>query len=132
MTTLENSYCVPRTVNERAMFPHLLTEEHYGVQLDNDYGVVCFDEGDWIYENGTEIPVSHFLDILHDRIVPWRLEEVGFVDPFKTIRRRLLTDFHTIDVDEQNVVRIDGGYTYITTFTDLLTLIRMLTPPSND
>lgn len=132
MTTIDNSYCVPRTVNERAMFPHLLTQEHFGVYCDKDYGVLCFDEGDWIHENGTEIPVSRFLDILHDRIMPWRLEDAGFVDPFKTTRRRFIAEFHTIDVDEQNVVRLDGGYTYITTFTDLLTLIRMLTPPSND
>ena len=24
-----------------------------------------------------EIPVEHFLDLLHDRIVPWRLEDMG-------------------------------------------------------
>lgn len=129
MTTLENSYCVPNNSQ---------WEELIGYAPDRDT-VICavydaemgiLDANANEVEYLTEIPVSRFQDLLHDRIVPWRLEEVGFVDPFKTTRRRMLTEFHIIDVDEQNVVRIDGGYTYITTFTDLITLIRMLTPPT--
>ena len=135
MTTIDKVYCVPKTEEELKSLPFFTPKNTRSTLLRP---VIKYEDEPFctIACNGTgnreEVSVSKFLDIVHDRIAPWRLEEVGFVDPFKTTRRRFLAEFHTIDVDEQNVVRLDGGYTYITTFTELLTLIKFLTPPTNN
>jgi len=88
-------------------------------------------------DNRTEIPVSYFLDLLHDRIAPWRLEEDGF--EFITweggdyhwlenisqkginIKIELLSNYVTV-LRDMDAIPFEG----ITTYTDLITLIRLI------
>jgi hypothetical protein len=136
MTTIDEVYCVPRTVEEHAMFPYLSTDEHFGVYLDSEYGVLCFDEGEFIYENGTEIPVTRFLDLLHDRIACWRLEEVGFKFDvigygFLDLKNegsflKLTSDGEVFWCSYRQQITTKA---FVYTFTELLQLIRFLTPP---
>ena len=142
MTTLENSYCVPRTVKEWVECVPWLNDDPLA-KPPNDISkcsFVAFADGTISKEpreGMTELPVHRFLDLLHDRIVPWRLEERGFNNPFDdTYTLRLEHDWDGIIVTR--VIRVIGGKVSVngddvnvTTFTDLLTLIRMLTPPSN-
>lgn len=144
MTTIDEVYCVPRTVEERAMFPHLLTEEHFGVYFDKDYGELCFDKDEVHHRNLTEIPVTHFFDLLHDRIVPWRLEEIGFQSPVLAKWKYELTLKHVWGEEpfkkpslrrirfDKGEMSLDNQPINISKFTDLLSLIRFLTPPPEE
>lgn len=81
-----------------------------------------------------EIPVTKFLDLLNDRIVPWRLEEIGF---------KQTSDAHILEnengdnifiynkADGSSCVEIQSATSEIPlkgckTYTDLLHLIRMM------
>lgn len=134
MTTLENSYCVPNNSQ---------WEELIGYAPDRDT-VICavYDAEMGILDANadevkclTEIPVSRFQDLLHDRIVGWRLEEVGFVKSNNSHRLQV-SDYSVDWVWSYNFAMVTGprgfsDFKGITTFTDLLTLIRMLTPNTN-
>ena len=143
MTTLENSYCVPRTVEEWSLclngdIPSMINQTHIAffhageLSSANENGFWWKDRKD----GKTEIPVPHFIDLLHDRIVPWRLEEIGFNNPLgDTYKLRLSHDWD--DVIVTRMIRVIGGRVSVNgddvnvaTFADLLTLIRLLTPPS--
>lgn len=142
MTTLENSYCVPRTVEEWDMLMDMDT------MCDNDNGTKImstkFNEtiaGPYHDMGGTEIPVPRFLDLLHDRIVDWRLEEVGweFVDRIFPYYHFKPNEKVTLSWSEKQQdagvgfeLADDETWVNITTFTDLLTLISFLKPDSND
>ena len=86
-------------------------------------------DGKWEGIDRTEIPVQHFLDLLNDSIVPWRIEEVGFekkVDAWNV-------GFHSFSENEitwshksKSIEFMDNPMN-ITTFSDLLTLIRFRT-----
>ena len=143
MTTLENSYCVPRTVEEWDMlYPNANWQGQYpseGLHVywnDNGKHLASWPNED---PNRTEIPVARFLDLTHDRICPWRLEEVGweFIDRifpyyyFKPNDKVILSwSEKQQDAGVGFELADDATWVNITTFTDLLTLIRMLTPPS--
>ena len=85
-------------------------------------------------DNRTEIPVSHFTDLMHDRIAPWRLAEDGFT----TLGGLVYSKHFTIDSEDGKITRkvtvitdtgrvyLNEGPTNVTTYTDLLTLIRMI------
>jgi len=79
--------------------------------------------GVWYNSTRTEIPVSHFIDLLNDSIVPWRLEEDGF---FAIAGIYSIT--HEIDFDPRSkVISVCGvPRDNIKTYTDLLTLIRLI------
>ena len=84
----------------------------------------------------TEIPVQQFIDLLEDRIVPWRLKEIGF--EYNEYRGKVLSELskyittenenHCIDFDPNDgIVKVNlNGFEGVETFTDLLTLIRFL------
>ena len=101
----------------------------------NDYAVFGMIDFEYQKREGkTEIPVAHFLDLLHDTLfAPWRVVEVGFI-PCATPDMLMMDTAHGIlCVSEGGVWMNHMRVMYnLTTFTDLLTLIRMLTPPSND
>lgn len=129
MTTLENSYCVPKG-EEWDIFGLIPLTGHKVMWLGGEPSLVS-----GTFNDRTEIPVSHFIDLLHDRIVPWRLEEVGFKPwPNSNTPASMLWENeaqYTIEVIVESVY-VNSASFNITTFTDLLTLIRMLTPPSNN
>ena len=86
---------------------------------------------EFVFGERVEVSVEKFLDLLHDRIAPWRLEEVGFRKIAGVYQQDSgLNVFFNDDVIE-SYINCDGDCidTYITTFTELLTLIRFLTPP---
>jgi len=73
MTELHKCYCIPKT---EADFDALGDRSKWCLNNGVAYGPIPFWEQK---TNGkSEVPVSRFSDLLHDRIAPWRLEEVGF------------------------------------------------------
>jgi hypothetical protein len=130
-------------------FSTAVTEQECDAIMDasraNESWNVWDHNGKWLYfedgdefdiecelEGRTEIPVTHFTDLLHDSIASWRLEEDGF--------ERLCTNLHQLKVaDAQgcyivvNAIEVEmwvGGefriMEGITTYTDLLTLIELI------
>jgi len=88
-------------------------------------------------ELGTEIPVSHFTDLMHDRLATWRLEEDGFVFYASTGQHVLHTNglkrYHVTLPPISNTVKVDVWNgdkgieaDNVTTYTDLITLIRLI------
>lgn len=150
MTTLDNSYCVPKTKEDWALLGR--GESHnFAIKGDRAFYAYDIDEGDNPYRIAmillkdignhdwltNEIPVPHFLDLVHNRIAPWRLEEVGG-EQSEDGNAWLIECGQIICVgfysDGGVSVSIHYDYAsipaYITTFTDLLTLIKFLTPPA--
>jgi hypothetical protein len=146
MTTIDKVYCVPRTVEEwRLVAPYFADEvEYYGsieswaidsVRCGN---ILLFQANSMLFiskdaRDRTEIPAPKFLDLLHDRMVPWRLEEIGFDItklPYR-IEIKGQIDRHIIEVTETGELTFIHGKHMegITTFTELLQLIKFLTPP---
>ena len=147
MTTLENSYCVP-TKEQWAQIQKIEPKGYINFMGAFKKGNVIMvewdhiDVGNMILSNKKsdvhdrkEIPVQHFIDLVEDRISGWRLEEVGFVN-HSTQYIGLFGSSHihyTISNGHIRVTPFDGikGINaYITTFTELLTLIKFLTPPT--
>ena len=90
------------------------------------------------FRDRTLIPVPHFIDLLHDRIAPWRLEEDGFrPHPWRGTTMYMLPM-----PDRRSITVVDGLVTAwndndghanlglpmkgITTYTKLLTLIELI------
>jgi len=96
--------------------------------------------------NRVEIPVEHFIDLIHDRIAPWRLIEDGWTPfehatagtayEYRCNEDALLTfvplgddlpEFHTWPTDiDGETGNLSVPYYGITTYTDLLNLIRLI------
>ena len=87
--------------------------------------------GDW--SKRTEIPVTHFVGLLRDRIVDWRLEEDGFENKSAMGFREFI---FTINESEGHYIEIRGGTsllvngerirTNVTTYSELLNLIELV------
>ena len=147
MTTLENSYCVPNNSQWVELTGYVPNRDTaiYAV-YDAEMGILDACDGEVNYL--TEIPVQHFIDLVEDRITPWRLEEVSFrsTNPndsasnvfFK--RMSYMASVHVSYMDgklhdisiepygSEEVASIDE--LNISTFTELLNLIKFLTPPT--
>jgi hypothetical protein len=138
MTTLDNSFCRP--TNEE--LGQIMTP--LKMSADENHVLVAYTINGkkhkfyrrWVdvADIGlTEIPVSRFLDLYHDRITPWRLEDVGFdvtVLPYKNkieghYQRHIMEVTETGQLIFLNGKMMEG----ITTFTELLQQIKFLTPP---
>ena len=137
MTTLENTYCAPSTEDEWAAIDAL--NPRVELRMKGAFVYTLKEHGKrrlWVCHrekgNAKEIPVSSYIDLLHDRIVPWRLEEVGFMHTVRGIYELNVNPqgHFTLEYCE-GFVYVSAGRTSITTFTDLLTLIQMLTPNTN-
>jgi hypothetical protein len=124
----------------------LVDTDYRNLILRRNRGEICFvqmspfsaimnaKEADFHKGNRTEIPVPHFTDLLRDTIAPWRLAEDGFqtmngivyalelrpVIDGETVARRI-----TVITDTGKVYLSDGP-TNVTTYTQLLTLIRLI------
>lgn len=89
----------------------------------------------YVDDNRTEIPASQFIDLVHDQIAPWRLEDDGFhqVTPYGETKMYYF-DFVTITIESNNVhVTIPDRLAAfgvrkckVTTYTQLLTLIELI------
>ena len=137
MTRLDNSYCVPITDEEWAAIDAL--NPRIELRIKGKFVYTLKEHGKrrlWLCHrkkgNAKEIPVSRFLDMWHDRIVQWRLQEVGFVHSVRGIYELNVNPHGHFTLEYcEGFVYVSAGRTSITTFTELLELIRMLTPPSN-
>lgn len=150
MTTLENSYCVPKNSKEwkalllcNATMRNCIRIRNRGqiafLQITPLITLMDADKDEFHFGDRKEIPVQHFIDLVEDRISSWRLEEVGFkVDHTKrhVLKVEDSNDEIVIGVNSMQVVffyfehGMESKTTSITTFTDLLTLIKFLTPPT--
>ena len=139
---LSEVYCKPKSHEDwDAIYP----KATWMGQYPSSHSHVCYeDTGKYLasYPNEnasrTEIPVQHFIDLIEDKIVVWRLLEDGFVKGELDFRE----DYYLEDEEGLAVisVRIDAhkGVTIyqgsknsvtlygVKTYTDLLTLIRIL------
>ena len=124
---LAESYCRPQTEEEWAMFGLIPLIGHYVAWLGGEPTLISGK-----FRDRTLIPVPHFIDLMHDRIAPWRLEEDGFnqITPYLQTRQYCF-DFVTVTFEAENVhVTIPdrlGAFGIrrcnVTTYTQLLTLI---------
>jgi len=146
MTTLENSYCVPKTEEEFILLGYDRVP-NFHIKGNRVYYAILDETDQWtrsveLYSNlgnlewlTNEIPIQHFIDLVEDRISAWRLEEVGFIDhgtQFIGVFGSSHIHF-TKSNGRVTVTPYDHGKginAYITTFTELLTLIKFLTPPT--
>lgn len=101
---------------------------------DGELGVIDANESEVTYL--TEVQSSHFIDLLQDKIVPWRLEEDGFSHntPMIEVASYPMGNI-TVCFHEGNVsVILDPNdspwHSHICkgckTYTDLLTLIKLI------
>lgn len=142
-TKLKDVYCIPKNQNE---WIDLSTHNSYRIPnfgrfikdrvvLDTGHVFGHYDAKDCYLEERAEISVSKFIDLLEDRIVSWRLEEIGFRS-FPTVSDKerwilRLPSFELILFKEM-VVFLEISYNdltelNITTFTELKQLIKFLT-----
>lgn len=131
MTTLENSYCKPQSEAEWDLLPN---RDLWCRNEDAVFGAIDFRKQK--VSGKTEIPVQHFIDLIEDRIVPWRLEEIGF--EYNEYRGKVLSELskyittenenHCIDFDPNDgIVKVNlNGFEGVETFSEILTLIKFL------
>lgn len=136
MTTLENSYCRPKTEEEWEMiYPNA---SWLGLYPSKESHVYFDGTGKYLASgpnentNRNEIPVQHFLDLLNDSIVPWRLEELNFnpTSNYNTVsgKKQWMYWKEDLIITPEYASAGGGSRLYPSTFTDLLTLIRFLSP----
>jgi len=137
---LAESYCKPKTEEEWAAIAEHFTIDSWQKDFEKCGHVYFFQHFKGILSYAkypilgrTEVPVSHFLDLRHDTIAPWRLEEDGFSSyPSTGCYGITINDvigvyimFKFGDVE----LWVNGEclpMTGITTYTQLLTLIRLI------
>ena len=139
MTTIDKVYCSPKTDEEwMSLLGYIPSDSCTRCVYYEDFGMLEIDsENEHLvnFDGMSEIEVSKFLDLAHDRITPWMLEEVGFVN-HSTQYIGLFGSSHIHYTISNGHIRatpfdgIKGINAYITTFTDLLTQIKFLTPPT--
>jgi len=141
---LAESYCRPKTEEEwktvagirplGKRFCHQKDAKSYWIE--HLIGVVSDDT---VPHDRTEIPVSHFTDLRHDSLAPWRLAEDGFrrIHPWKgsTMYELLIPDQRSITVvdglvtawnDNDDLGNLGLPMKGLTTYTDLITLMRLI------
>lgn len=120
-TELKDVYCVPLSAD--------WTEEMEKMRNPFNGTNVC-GVGIFKRKDRTEIPVQQFIDLLEDRIVPWRLEEIGFkLDHLGDILE-LHVNGWALSVDNDSSIWLthgdSGTIINISTFTELLQLLKFL------
>jgi hypothetical protein len=124
---LSEVYCVPQNAKECKALN--VSNGEIGMKICKS----LVSDGKAIFQGNlgrTEIPVQHFIDLIEDRIVAWRLVEDGFkkqdygyIFYLKDIEILLDKHFEVYLQDNNDCeMYFDGCKTY----TDLLTLIRLL------
>jgi hypothetical protein len=126
---LNESYCKPTTPEEWEVFGLMPLSGHYVTWLGGEPTLISGK-----FADRAEIPTSHFIDLVHDRIAPWRLVEDGFGTIGGVTYRRLFTANHdginmrwliTVITDTGRVY-INDGPTNVKTYTQLTNLIELI------
>lgn len=132
-TELKDVYCVPNTGDDWLLFPFKRYIQNREVCYSINSDKCQTTRRGYNEEVGkTEIPVSKFIDLLEDKMVGWRLEEIGG-------KYMAITDLTVIELADgkiEIIISDDGKimlsvlgvhvYLNIKTFTELETLIRFL------
>jgi len=129
---LAESYCRPQTEEECLSLKVSRSFIGDAVVYTRDGEISVYDVRDM--EGMTEIPVSHFIDLLHDRIAPWRLTEDGFATAahgagdykFNTLMGDVIISWDSLGDAMLITMDTDEPLENIATYTDLLTLIRLI------
>jgi hypothetical protein len=124
---LAESYCRPQTEEEWVLLIGYVPESgHTLCAWSGDFGAMEHETP--LYWMTTEIPVPHFINLLHDRIAPWRLEEDGFekVDKFTYTKHPHSWQTVTVDLHLKQIRIMDSAFNNVNTYTQLLTLIEMI------
>jgi hypothetical protein len=124
---LSEVYCLPKGAKEWGMFGLIDIGTNYAVwSVDGKATVTDCN----LPELFTQIPIQNFIDLIEDKIVAWRLVEDGFEVSeygytFKSVYVHNPDPVTKIFVDvetENDAV----PFTNVKTYSDLLTLIRLL------
>jgi hypothetical protein len=138
---LAESYCRPQTEEEwkkvagirplGKRFCHQKDAKSYWIE--NLIGVVSDDT---VPHDRTEVPVPHFIDLLHDRIAPWRLADDGFayLTPMIEVATypigNVTVCFHegktSVILDPNDSPWHSHVCSGVKTYTDLITLIQLI------
>lgn len=137
-TKLTEVYCRPKTEEEWKIFG--LWENNYCLYAGSVGDKPQLSDGNWVEGSRTEVTVQQFIDLLHDRITPWRLEEIGFMSDgsdavifvLKLPHDKIIEEVFPREMYEQfgthQVLCRGTNYRGIETFTELKQLIKSLTP----
>jgi len=148
---LAKSYCRPQTEEEwELLSPYFKNEVTFYSNVDSwqkdfeECGHVYFFQhfnGMLSYskhpiKERTEIPVSHFINLLHDRIAPWRLADDGFayLTPMIEVATypigNVTVCFHegktSVILDPNDSPWRSHVCSGVKTYTDLITLIQLI------
>jgi hypothetical protein len=127
---LSEVYCRPKGAKEWGMFGLIDIGTNYAVwSVDGKATVTDCN----LPELFTQIPVQHFIDLIEDNIVAWRLVEDGFKELAKGVwswsddGHQILISFERelnvmLSYSDQGMIPMCGCETY----TDLITLINLL------
>jgi len=133
---LAESYCRPQTEEEWvSLIGYVPVIGHTLCAWSDGFGAI--EHENHLYWMTTEVPVSHFIDLMHDRLAPWRLAEDGFVFYASTGQHVLHTNglkrYHVTLPPISNTVKVDvwdGDKAIeadnVSTYTQLLTLIELI------
>jgi hypothetical protein len=144
-TTLENSYCIPGTVDECEALGVHGGCVGYAVMWDPIIDGIAAYGADEVGDDSRKVSVEQHLDMTRNRIAVWRLEDLGWEvdhddDGIHSVYKQLdgcaIVYFPTIgkvtlNVQDGNVV-IPVSFEGIDTFTDLMTLERLKAPKSDE
>lgn len=133
ITRIEDVYCVPKTALQLAMVKKIggSRVRKWSVRKGGD---VSYSLKTAFIRSGGEIPVDQFLDLLNDKIAPWRLLEIGFemVDgkfPYYSLRDKEI-ELSWSEKTKHSGVALEIGdeaiWLDITTFTELLQQMKFL------
>lgn len=127
-TKLSEVYCVPENEEDWELLGLLESKNTNGYNYhDLSASVSMYDGKACLYEkssNKKEVAVQQFLDLLNDKIVDWRLEDIGFEKKgYKLYSNRVIDC-----LDDDVHMNINGVYTClnIKTFTELKQIIKFL------
>jgi hypothetical protein len=135
---LAESWCRPKTDEEwTLLLSYVPSPDNTICAWADDFGLIEHENTlDWMTE---EIPVPHFIDLFHDKIARWRLEEDGFEQICKPtcVTHHLtlsdgaivqVTSGRDVSVIEKNEFKGDDHILFqgVRTYTDLITLIRLI------
>ena len=120
---LSEVYCRPTNEREWNMLP----DRNLWCRNENAvFGLIDFEKQK--VKGKTEIPAQHFIDLIEDNIVAWRLVEDAIErgGTKETARIIYVNQYHIISVKKDMAVELNGRPTNLKTYSDLLTLICLL------
>jgi len=133
ITRIEDVYAVPKTEEEWKLFPVRVRSDRE-ICISSNSRCMTVRLGHCSSLGMTEIPVDQFLDLLNDKIAPWRLLEIGFEKmdgkfPYYSLRDKKI-ELSWSEKTKHSGVALEIGdeaiWLDITTFTELLQMMKFL------